>query len=72
MSKTIYDLELHEGMVVINSPTQTISAVRVPGGWFYITVLVVEAETGNKSASVSSVFVPLSKEFKKPNENVFG
>lgn len=72
MSKTIYDLELHEGIVVVDSPTQSISVARVPGGWFYTTVLVIQSETGNKTASVSSVFVPFNKEFQKQSGNGFG
>lgn len=68
MKKTIYDLELHETLIIsseindtdghVNNSVQ-LCVTRVPGGWIY-----------RKNAnSEHSVFVPSNNEFKpsKPN-----
>lgn len=55
-NKTIYDLELNESMS-IQTEHNFLIVNRVPGGWIYSNTYAGE--------SVSSVFVPMNKEFKK-------
>ena len=54
--KTIYDLELHELLLIDNTLAYVKSVMRVPGGWIYSTKRNNEHEV--------SVFVPYSEEFK--------
>ena len=35
MEKNVYDLNLHECMAIHKSGNDTITALRVPGGWIY-------------------------------------
>ena len=48
----VYDLELHEGIVI----DQTLHVTRVPGGWIYET-------PSNEEGFYTPVFVPYSNEF---------
>ena len=50
--KTIYDLELHEDILIHN----LLNVVRVPGGWMYENI---------RDERLSSVFVPFNNEFQK-------
>lgn len=72
MEKTIYELELHEtivikketgnaGMMGVNGKITI--ATRVAGGWIYNTSRIEKNSTG-VGLSESSVFVPYSDEFK--------
>jgi len=68
MKKTIYDLELHDTLIILSEINDTdghvnssdqLYVTRVPGGWIY-----------RKSAnSEDSVFVPFDKEFKPSKAN---
>ena len=57
MKKTIYDLKLHESLLI----DKFILVTRVPGGWIYI--LFGSVEDGIDKDPMST-FVPYSNEFK--------
>jgi len=57
--KTIYDLELHEGLMMCDE----IRVNRVSGGWIYTTFRL-------DSNTMSSVFVPFDDEFDPDNKPI--
>ena len=65
MSKTIYDLELHEVLIIGGGQKsdEATSVQRVPGGWIYETS-GLRGNNDSVSFSVTSTFVPYSEEFK--------
>lgn len=65
MTKSIYDLELHEVMEVEMSDTDRAVISRVPGGWIYL--LQVYDLIGRRDG-VKFVFVPYNEEFKEKGE----
>jgi hypothetical protein len=67
-SKTIYNLELHEVIILTVADRTQIAITKVPGGWVYTTTTYV----GEKEITSlqSSVFVPYNDEFKKGPENL--
>lgn len=68
MKKTIYELELHEVLILdaqIEQRKGGVSIVtRVPGGWIYSFKMASSGSNGI-GLSESSVFVPYNEEFKK-------
>ena len=57
MTKTIYDLKLHESIGI----SHNFSVTRVPGGWLYIRY---GNEKNNRTVVRSETFVPYDVEFK--------
>ena len=55
MSKTIYDLKLHEHLTL----SQGFDVTRVPGGWLY-----QEWVDNGDTTTLSSTFVPYHDEFR--------
>jgi hypothetical protein len=55
--KTIYDLGIHESLIVISNQHTEIDVMRVPGGWIYGNLL-----TYHGVKTYTSTFVPFSKE----------
>jgi len=72
MAKSIYELELHEVTKVAQNHEYETSCMRVPGGWIYTDVFLVEPDDPNQEAlgRMSQVFVPYSTEFKKENQGL--
>jgi hypothetical protein len=66
MAKTIFDLDLHEVLIIHGGPgeKESTAVTRVPGGWIYETSGSHVHEHG-VSLAMSSVFVPLNPEFQK-------
>lgn len=68
MSKTIYDLKLHESLDVSeNQRSETIICKRVAGGWIYTTF---DYNTHNDRNVISSVFVPFNNEFQTEQTDI--
>lgn len=64
MDKTIYDLELHEE-IVIEPGESRIAVRRVPGGWLYIVFSWVQSVSeGSGWEPSTSTFVPFHNEFQ--------
>jgi hypothetical protein len=61
--KSIYELELHETILIHSDPTH-LAVVRVPNGWIYSTYVAGD--------NVSSVFVPYHREFKEKKPTKIG
>jgi len=62
VSKSIYDLELHEGIDIIMPDTPVMyNVIRVPGGWNYHYIRL-------DSNAMTCQFVPYHEEFK-PQDN---
>jgi hypothetical protein len=71
MSRSIYDLELHQIEVITEikkaeSNYRGVAALRVPGGWISQTEIILTVNNKTDITS-SSVFVPFSDEFKVKN-----
>lgn len=71
MAKSIYELELHEVTKVAQNHEYETSCMRVPGGWIYTDVYLVEPDEPNQEAlgRMSQVFVPLNNEFNPSNKS---
>ncbi len=50
--KTIYNLGLHEGFIVVNTPHCCLYVIRVPGGWLYF------------DDTHPAIFIPFNDEFE--------
>lgn len=62
--KSIYDLELHESITINtvgeNDRSNSITILRVPGGWIYTS-----STKANEAITQSSSFVSFNREFQK-------
>jgi len=71
-NKKIYELRLHETLIIQNEDNH-ITILRVPGGWIYTIRLVLKAKVKNEDGTMemikqlfsTSTFIPLSGEFNK-------
>jgi hypothetical protein len=69
MAKNIWDMKLHEQIVLSRKKTGALACVRVPGGWLYL--LVIDTHPGD--GKIVQTFVPYSddmKPVKEPAETV--
>jgi len=58
MNKTIYDLKLHEYIIIDYSDT---IVTRVPGGWIY----EIERSNGHsRGRLINTIFVPYNNEYQ--------
>ena len=65
MSKSIYDLELHEELLIAESQNKQTVVTRVPGGWLYSISNAISQKDGNYATNSTVTFVPLNNEFKQ-------
>lgn len=71
MEKTIYQLELHETLVVetidVANNQESTSVIRVPGGWIYKTIKLTFRGSPLQTVTYQNVFVPFNDEFLETN-----
>ena len=69
METTIYDLKLHESIIINKGENFSINCLRVPGGWIYEYSDFQPVE--NEWFISSTVFIPFHNEFQKEEESHF-
>lgn len=60
--KNIFQLALNEEISIDKSEFKNTNVRRVPGGWVYTTEIISADDNDNYTSSLSSTFVPFSKQ----------
>lgn len=68
MSKTIYDLDLHESLKVLDNATKSITVYKVPSGFIYVFEKIVSNDDSFTSLVTTSQFVPYEEPKNGPRE----
>lgn len=64
MEKTLYNIDLHEEIVIKEDDTTMVTALRVPGGWLYKHFEPFALDDDNLTC-VHQAFVPFNDEFSE-------